>query len=86
MRINIYFEEYKKSKVCKLFWICDFVGYYNKILRSFIIQDTQCLLNFGLSDRCRRSSLVATPKIIHRMIFVCDIMHYELCIGYVYEV
>jgi hypothetical protein len=25
-----------------------------------------------LSDRCRRSSLVATPKIIHRMIFVCD--------------
>ena len=29
------------------------------------------LLGFGLSDRCRRSSLVATPKIIHRMIFVC---------------
>ena len=25
----------------------------------------------GLSDRFRRSSLVATPKIIHRMIFVC---------------
>jgi hypothetical protein len=30
---------------------------------------------YRLSDRCRRSSLVATPKIIHRMIFVCDIMH-----------
>ena len=43
-------------------------------------QDTQCLLSFGLSDRFRRSSLVATPKIIHRMIFVCDILHYALCI------
>jgi hypothetical protein len=27
--------------------------------------------NFRLSDRCRRSSLVAAPKIIHRMFFVC---------------
>ena len=48
--------------------------------RSHIIQDTECLLVFGLSDRCRRSSLVATPKIIHRMIFACDILHYAFYI------
>ena len=31
-----------------------------------------CGSHFWLSDRCRRSSSVAAPKIIHRMIFVCD--------------
>ena len=33
---------------------------------------------FGLSNRCRRFSLVATTKIIHRMIFVCDTGHWIL--------
>ena len=44
----------------------------SSLLQSYInqVRRTSC---FRLSDRCRRSSLVATPKIIHRMIFVCDI-------------
>jgi hypothetical protein len=54
-------------------------------LRQLIIQNASVFLNFGSSDRCRRSSLVATPKIIHRMIFVCDIMHSAFYIHKAYE-
>ena len=67
--------DYKAPQKVKLFSENQFSN-----LRSHMIQDTECLLVFGLSDRCRRSSLVATPKIIHRMIFACDILHYAFYI------